>query len=131
MLVHGMNDPRVDVWNSGKAAARLQVASSSGKPVFMRLDGQAGHGVGSTAQQAASQRADIYSPAVAVRQGGPEALKRRGEPGRMATLTLLDALLRATPLALLLLMAAVLQRDRAFTRRRWPAWRFRSACPCR
>jgi len=61
MLVHGMNDPRVDVWNSGKAAARLQVASSSGKPVFMRLDGQAGHGVGSTAQQAASQRADIYS----------------------------------------------------------------------
>lgn len=61
MLVHGMNDPRVDVWNSGKAAARLQIASSSGKPVFMRLDGQAGHGVGSTAQQAASQRADIYS----------------------------------------------------------------------
>ena len=61
MLVHGMNDPRVDVWHSAKAAARLQAASSSGKPVFMRLDGQAGHGVGSTAQQAASQLSDIYA----------------------------------------------------------------------
>ena len=61
MLIHGMNDPRVDVWHSAKAAARLQLASTSGKPVLMRLDGQAGHGVGSTAQQAFSQLADIYS----------------------------------------------------------------------
>jgi len=61
MLIHGLNDPRVDVWHSAKAAARLQAASSSGKPVFMRLDGQAGHGVGSTAQQAVSQQADIYA----------------------------------------------------------------------
>ena len=61
MLVHGMNDPRVDVWNSAKTAARLQAASSSGKPVLLRLDGQAGHGIGSTAQQAFSQQADIYS----------------------------------------------------------------------
>jgi prolyl oligopeptidase len=61
LLVHGMNDPRVDVWQSGKAAARLQAASTSGKPVLLRLDEQAGHGVGSTALQAASQRADIYS----------------------------------------------------------------------
>ncbi len=61
LLVHGMNDPRVDVWQSGKAAARLQAASTSGKPVLLRLDEQAGHGIGSTAQQAFSQRADIYS----------------------------------------------------------------------
>ena len=61
MLVHGMNDPRVDVWHSGKAAARLQAASSSGKPILMRLDGQAGHGVGSTARQGFSKLADIYS----------------------------------------------------------------------
>jgi len=61
ILIHGLNDPRVDVWHSAKAAARLQAASSSGKPVFMRLDGQAGHGVGSTAQQAVSQLADIYA----------------------------------------------------------------------
>jgi prolyl oligopeptidase len=61
LLVHGMNDPRVDVWQSGKAAARLQAASTSGKPVLLRLDEQAGHGIGSTAQQAFSLRADIYS----------------------------------------------------------------------
>jgi prolyl oligopeptidase len=61
LLIHGMNDPRVDVWHSAKVAARLQAASSSGKPILLRLDGQAGHGVGSTAQQRASEQADIYS----------------------------------------------------------------------
>lgn len=61
MLVHGINDPRVDVWHSAKAAARLQAASTSGKPILLRLDGQAGHGIGSTARQGYSQQADIYS----------------------------------------------------------------------
>ena len=61
MLVHGMNDPRVDVWHSAKTAARLQAASSSGKPVLLRLDMQAGHGMGSTATQRNAMSADIYS----------------------------------------------------------------------
>jgi prolyl oligopeptidase len=61
MFIHGMNDPRVDVWHSAKAAARFQAASTSSKPILMRLDGQAGHGVGSTAQQGFSKQADIYS----------------------------------------------------------------------
>jgi prolyl oligopeptidase len=61
LLLHGMNDPRVDVWESGKAAARLQAASSSGKPVLLRLDLQAGHGMGSTATQRDAMAADIYS----------------------------------------------------------------------
>ena len=61
MFIHGLNDPRVDVWHSAKAAARLQAASTSGKPILMRLDGQAGHGMGSTAQQGYSKQADIYS----------------------------------------------------------------------
>jgi len=39
----------------------LQAASSSGRPILMRLDGQAGHGIGSTAQQSFSKQADIYS----------------------------------------------------------------------
>ena len=60
LLVHGMNDPRVDVWHSAKAAARLQAASTSGKPVLLRLDMQAGHGVGSTATQRYALSADIY-----------------------------------------------------------------------
>ena len=61
LLVHGMNDPRVDVWESGKAAARLQAATSSGRPVLLRLDLQAGHGMGSTATQRYAEAADIYS----------------------------------------------------------------------
>ncbi len=60
LLVHGMNDPRVDVWNSGKTAARLQAATSSQKPVLLRLDMQAGHGMGSTATQRNAMAADIY-----------------------------------------------------------------------
>ncbi len=61
LLVHGMNDPRVDVWHSAKVAARLQAASTSGKPVLLRLDMQAGHGMGSTATQRYAMAADIYS----------------------------------------------------------------------
>ena len=61
LLIHGLNDPRVDVWQSAKAAARLQQATSSGKPVLLRLDGQAGHGIGSTAEQRRRKLADIYS----------------------------------------------------------------------
>lgn len=61
LLTHGMNDPRVEVWHSAKAAARLLAASSSGKPVLLRLDHQAGHGIGSTTAQRQSLTADIYS----------------------------------------------------------------------
>ncbi len=61
LFIHGLNDPRVDVWQSAKAAARLQAASSSGKPVLLRLDGQAGHGVGSTAGQQNSKLGDLYA----------------------------------------------------------------------
>lgn len=61
MLMHGMNDPRVDVWHSAKAAARLQAASRSGTPVLLRLDEQAGHGIGNTVGQSISRLADIYS----------------------------------------------------------------------
>ena len=61
LLVHGMNDPRVDVWHSAKAAARLQAATTSGKPVLLRVDAQDGHGIGSTATQRDAMSADIYS----------------------------------------------------------------------
>ncbi|MEO6463002.1 MAG: prolyl oligopeptidase family serine peptidase, partial [Candidatus Eisenbacteria bacterium] len=54
MLTHGINDPRVDPWMSAKMTARLQAATSSGKPVLFRVDYKAGHGIGSTRTQ--SQR---------------------------------------------------------------------------
>ena len=60
LLVHGVNDPRVEVWHSAKTAARLQAATSSGKPILLRLDMQAGHGIGSTVTQRTAMSADIY-----------------------------------------------------------------------
>ena len=61
LLPHGVNDPRVEVWNSTKTAARLLAASKSGKPVLLRLDYDAGHGVGSTKAQVLDERADIFA----------------------------------------------------------------------
>ena len=61
MLTHGTNDPRVEVWNSTKAAARLQAATTSGKPVLLRLDYESGHGVGSTKSQTLDERADVFA----------------------------------------------------------------------
>lgn len=51
MLTVGMNDRRVAPWMSAKMAARLEAASSSGKPILLRIDYQAGHGFGSTKLQ--------------------------------------------------------------------------------
>jgi prolyl oligopeptidase len=61
MFVHGLNDPRVDAWNSAKTAARMQVASTSGKAILLRVDAQDGHGVGRTPAQGRSINADTYS----------------------------------------------------------------------
>ncbi|HEU4896109.1 MAG TPA: prolyl oligopeptidase family serine peptidase [Actinomycetota bacterium] len=51
LLTAGLNDPRVEVWQPAKLAARLQAASTSGRPVLLRIDPEAGHGFGSTAAQ--------------------------------------------------------------------------------
>jgi prolyl oligopeptidase len=61
LLTHGINDPRVEVWHSTKAAARLMAASVSGKPILLRLDYDAGHGIGSTKTQQLQERADIFA----------------------------------------------------------------------
>ncbi|HEU4775392.1 MAG TPA: prolyl oligopeptidase family serine peptidase [Telluria sp.] len=42
MVITGLNDNRVDPWMSFKMAARLQEASSSGKPALLRVDGRRG-----------------------------------------------------------------------------------------
>ena len=61
MLVHGVNDTRVDVWQSSKFASRLASAQGEGKPVLMRLDYELGHGGGGTRNQQQVQTADIWS----------------------------------------------------------------------
>lgn len=64
LLLHGVNDPRVAVWHSAKTAARLAAVSAAlpdGRPVLLRLDYDAGHGVGSTKLQRQQEVADIYA----------------------------------------------------------------------
>lgn len=61
ILTHGINDPRVEPWQSAKTTARLQAASASGRPVLFRVDYHAGHGIGSTKQQRHEELADVWS----------------------------------------------------------------------
>jgi prolyl oligopeptidase len=61
MVETGINDPRVASWEPAKMAARLQAASSSGKPVILRVDYDAGHGIGSTKSQSDELLADEYA----------------------------------------------------------------------
>jgi prolyl oligopeptidase len=58
LLTSGANDPRVVVWMAMKMAARLQVATTSDKPILLRLEEQGGHGMGSTRQQEDAELAD-------------------------------------------------------------------------
>jgi prolyl oligopeptidase len=61
LLPVGLNDGRVSAWHSGKFAARLQATTSSGRPVLIRIDEEAGHGVGSTRDQRAQLLADGFA----------------------------------------------------------------------
>ena len=61
LLITGANDPRVDSWQLGKMAARLQAATASGKPVILRVDYAGGHGRGATREQRVALMSDIYA----------------------------------------------------------------------
>ncbi len=58
LITAGYNDPRVVVWQPAKMAARLQAATASGKPILLRVEFQAGHGMGSTRRQFDEELAD-------------------------------------------------------------------------
>ncbi|MFI4933171.1 MAG: prolyl oligopeptidase family serine peptidase [Caulobacterales bacterium] len=60
LLTTGVTDPRVASWEPGKFAARLQTATGSGKPVILRVETDAGHGLGSTRKQRDEESADTY-----------------------------------------------------------------------
>jgi prolyl oligopeptidase len=61
LLTTGVTDPRVAPFHLGKMTARLQAASNSGKPILLRVDFDAGHGVGSTRAQQDREAADTYA----------------------------------------------------------------------
>ena len=67
----GANDPRVAPWHMLKMAARVQAATTSRRPVLLRIDYDAGHGIGSTVSQYEAERADLWA----------FALWQMGEPG--------------------------------------------------
>jgi prolyl oligopeptidase len=61
MFTTGANDPRVSPWHMMKMAARTQAASTSGLPVLLRIDYDAGHGIGSNRSQREQQQADEWA----------------------------------------------------------------------
>ena len=58
MLTTGLTDPRVAPWQAGKMAARLQEAGGPA-PVLLRIEEQAGHGMGTTRSTRDAEEADI------------------------------------------------------------------------
>ena len=63
MLTIGFHDARVDAWDPGKMAARLQAVSASlgerGKPVLLRVDFDGGHNTGSA--HMADETTDLFA----------------------------------------------------------------------
>lgn len=46
---------------TGKMAACMQAVSTSGRPILVRIDDDAGHGIGSTRDQVFAEQADVDS----------------------------------------------------------------------
>ncbi|MGA7201532.1 MAG: prolyl oligopeptidase family serine peptidase [Candidatus Cybelea sp.] len=62
LAITGANDPRVAPWIVAKFAARLQAATSSGRPVLLRVDYDAGHGaLGASRTQTQALITDEYA----------------------------------------------------------------------
>jgi prolyl oligopeptidase len=59
MITTGLNDPRVSPWQPAKLAAAL-MTSGTKAPVLLRIEEQAGHGIGSTKSQTDGLVADTY-----------------------------------------------------------------------
>ncbi len=61
LLTAGTHDGRVDPYNSRKMAARLQAATSSGRPILLRMSATTGHGIGTALDTRVEEYADIYA----------------------------------------------------------------------
>ncbi len=66
LLTTGINDPRVASWEPAKMTARLQAAEATlpeanRRPILLRVDYDAGHGIGSTKAQYIAELADEWS----------------------------------------------------------------------
>lgn len=61
MIVVGLNDQRVEPWESAKFVAKAQALSRPGNKVLLRASEGEGHGIGSTKDQSLRTFADIWS----------------------------------------------------------------------
>jgi len=61
LLTAGENDGRVAPYESRKMAARLQAATSSPRPILLRTEATAGHGIGTALATRIEEEADIYA----------------------------------------------------------------------
>ncbi|MEO5691727.1 MAG: prolyl oligopeptidase family serine peptidase [Usitatibacter sp.] len=61
LLATGENDGRVDPYHSRKMAARLQAATTSGRPVLLRISPDTGHGLGTALGTRIDEYADSYA----------------------------------------------------------------------
>jgi prolyl oligopeptidase len=61
LLTVGMNDAQAAPWHGAKMAARLQAASTSGKPVLLRVEQATGDGRRLPRAERDAQRADVYA----------------------------------------------------------------------
>jgi prolyl oligopeptidase len=76
LVTAGMNDHRVPAWEGGKMGARLQAAQAKdGPPVRMRVEFDAGHGMGSTRDQYDAFYTDMM--AFGLRAAGDPAFQAR------------------------------------------------------
>jgi prolyl oligopeptidase len=75
LLITGANDPRVDPWELFKMTARLQAATSSKNPILLRIDYDAGHGIGSSKTQRDLITADQAALLLDVASKGSAATK--------------------------------------------------------
>ena len=61
LLTTGLHDPRVASWEPTKMTARLQAATASKNPILLRVESDAGHGIGSTRAQRDLETADTIA----------------------------------------------------------------------
>src|SRR4029077_2739420 len=61
LFLTGANDPRVNPANSRKMTARLQAATSSKRPVFLRTSSTTGHGIDSSLDEQIEEGADVWA----------------------------------------------------------------------
>jgi prolyl oligopeptidase len=61
LLTTGLHDPRVSSWEPTKMTARLQAATASSNPILLRVESDAGHGIGSTRKQRDLETADMVA----------------------------------------------------------------------